>query len=727
MRFKIILFLFLCFATLPVLAQLSQGGSPIAIQQLKVAGGNEYVELHIPDSEIELVEKLKTGKMLEKAFRFAYAIPVDFSTQNSGTWIESGDYKVWQLKLESPGALSLNVIFNRYYLPEGARLFLYSEDQNDVLGAFTSQNNKADGILATMPVEGDKLIIQYEEPLDADFSGELELQSVNHDFAGLKAYSGGRRPLGESGTCNVNVKCDYLDQYRDAADAVCRILIAGTELCTGTLLNNTQEDGTPYLYTANHCIQNSSDASKSVFLFNYESPYCQNIDGEVLNSISSSSLKATSTELDFSLVELSVEPPKSFQPYFLGWDRSSTVPDSTVSIHHPLGDIKKVAIDRDSPVISSYSSDYLSGAFWKVRQWEEGTTESGSSGAGLIDPDLRVRGSLVGGEASCDNPVNDYFSQFRYAWDNFSSSDMQLKSWLDPNNTGATSLNGMDPFAEEEQCTVVTNLKDNDLHVDGLIDQNNEGDGYYSGTNSFGFSEFAESFQFDTSCKIQGLTLGVSRKSITGSGAFLTISVYEGGDLPGSLIYSQDFSLSGVVEGVMNYFSFDEEVSTDGSFYLAWSIENMNSNDIFAVYLAERSNDSSNTYFIFDGGEWYSFQDKSNTQSGTAAVIEALVCYQQTEAEVDPFGEEDLEFVAYPNPLRFNEELVIRFQDEVEPVDPEIFDLLGRSCAVNTTSTEPDRIAISFNAFRPGIYFVRLTSATNGTVYSQKVLYLGGE
>ena len=376
----------------PVRAQLSHGGKPISIQVVKSARADAFEELSIPAEEIELVQRLQKQTNTLKSFRFAYAIPVDFNLNNSGQWYDTGDYRVWQLRLSSPGALSLNVVFDRYRLPEGARLFLFSEDGTDLLGAFTDENNKADLKLATLPVVGDKLVLQYEEPVDAAFSGELQLKSVNHDFVGLKAWSGGRRPLGESGSCNVNVNCDYLDQYREAANAVCRILIGGTELCTGSLLNNTERDGTPYVYTAHHCIVDDSDAAVSVFLFNYESPYCKSIDGEILSSLSGSSLKATSSDLDFSLVEMSVAPPQSFQPYYLGWDRSSNVPDSTVSIHHPLGDIKKVAVDRNSPTRSSYTSDYVTGSFWKIGEWDEGTTEAGSSGASLIDQRMRVRG-----------------------------------------------------------------------------------------------------------------------------------------------------------------------------------------------------------------------------------------------------------------------------------------------------------------------------------------------
>ncbi len=146
--------------------------------------------------------------------------------------------------------------------------------------------------------------------------------------------------------CNVNINCDIANGSEEVRDAVCRIIIDGLELCTGTLVNNTALDGTPYLMTAYHCISNERDAQTSVFLFNYESPYCSSIDGDVSRSLSGSSLKASFDSLDFSLVRLNNIPPYNYRTYLAGWNRRNSPPASSICVHHPLGDIKKVAIDQ---------------------------------------------------------------------------------------------------------------------------------------------------------------------------------------------------------------------------------------------------------------------------------------------------------------------------------------------------------------------------------------------
>lgn len=75
--------------------------------------------------------------------RFGYRIKVDFDMANSGTWFDlpTGD-KIWQLNIESLGALSLNLLYDKFWLPEGAKFFVYTSDKKHSIGAFTSRNNK---------------------------------------------------------------------------------------------------------------------------------------------------------------------------------------------------------------------------------------------------------------------------------------------------------------------------------------------------------------------------------------------------------------------------------------------------------------------------------------------------------------------------------------------------------------------------------------------------------
>ena len=711
-----------------VQAQLSQGGSPLEISYLKSAPIADELRLSLPmEAKADETPVSLTGKQI-KPFRFAHAIPVCLDLSNSGFWCEHGGYRVWQLTLYSPGAKSLNLIFDRFHVPEGARLFLFSPNRDDILGAFTSANHKPDGKLATAPVIGDRLVIQYEEPVDADFPGDLSVKAVNHDFVGIKAAGNERRPLGESGYCQVNVNCDFVDAYRQSANSVCRVLVKGTELCTGTLLNNTRKDGTPYIYTAAHCIKNNAEASETVFLFNYESPYCGNIDGEVNHTLSGSMLRAESDSLDFSLVELSVAPPKSYRPYYLGWNHQEGIPDSTACIHHPLGDIKKIAIDGDAPTISTYSEDYIHHGFFLVGDWERGTTESGSSGAPLIDGQLRMVGSLTGGAATCENPQHDYFARLNMAWDYYPEASRQLKAWLDPQQNGTGNLDGYSPFEGNDLCLVVTHFTDEDEHENLLIDESDESMGYWAGSNAYGFTAFAEQFRFQSGCQLSGIVLGVARAVVDSHNpnARFSVDVYNGDEKPENLLYSQGYYLHDLDEGVMNELSFHEPVQTNGKFFVGISIDELTTADTLSVFLAQRMVDPKNTFFIKDGNEWYAYPEKSGTTEGSAMLMEAVVCgLDSTDLEPD-LKDLSLAAKAFPNPFGAGQRLLVQFKEPVQVSRVDVFDLLGHQ--VNVSYTRPgDRwLYFDFAGRRAGIYFIRVQGDNPVRDYRLRVVYLGG-
>ena len=102
---------------------------------------------------------------LRNGLRFAYKFLTDYTPDNAGIRFTTADgTSVWRLGIHSPGALSINVLFSEYHLPEGAQLFLYDAKQQQVLGAFNHLNNSELGLLPVAPIEGDSLIIEYQEP-----------------------------------------------------------------------------------------------------------------------------------------------------------------------------------------------------------------------------------------------------------------------------------------------------------------------------------------------------------------------------------------------------------------------------------------------------------------------------------------------------------------------------------------------------------------------------------
>ena len=327
--------------------------------------------------------------------------------------------------------------------------FIYSVDKSMVIGAFTSRNNKYHGKFATGLVKGEEIILEYFEPGDVKRPGEISISRIVHAYKNLFTFNstilGKTAEFGSSESCNNNVYCPEAEDWENEVHSVGRLIVLnGTALCSGSLINNVNENYTPYLLTANHCL--GGDVNTWIIWFNYESSTCSNPSSEPsYQTLSGATLKANNAASDFALVMLDETPPLDYNVYYNGWSNINIAPTYTVCIHHPSGDIKKISYDDDSAVSSDYDPEpYLSNSHWEV-VWDDGTTEGGSSGSPLIDQNHKVVGQLHGGWASCSNQnSSDYYGKFSMSWNYGSSSSTRLRDWLDPDNTSATVLNGME-------------------------------------------------------------------------------------------------------------------------------------------------------------------------------------------------------------------------------------------------------------------------------------------
>ena len=187
----IIIYFGLClFLGVSVKAQISHGGQPLPLTATKSLTEDMFITM----PPFDLAEQLRLDSLeatgLRNGFRFAYKFVTDYTPENSGVHFTLSDgTKVWRLGIRSEGALSLNIMFSKYHLPEGARVFLYNSDQSEVLGSFNHLNNSERGILPVAPILGDELIIEYQEPAKTAFPGKLAVGEVNHGYRNL-------RPLG---------------------------------------------------------------------------------------------------------------------------------------------------------------------------------------------------------------------------------------------------------------------------------------------------------------------------------------------------------------------------------------------------------------------------------------------------------------------------------------------------------------------------------------------------
>ena len=431
------------------ISQTYNVGGPVSFTSRLLSDDSKMIEHVMPvfNLEKQLEEDLINRSNKVGPFRFGYEHITNYSLQNSGTWqiTDEGD-KLWKIKFASPGALSMNVIFNDFFIPEGGSVHLYNKETEMVVGAYTEKNNNTNNMLGSDLIKGETVVIEYFEPKEVVGQGRLLIGMVVHGYVDINNWYPVK--VGESGTCNKDVVCWDACGWLDEIRSVARIANGGG-LCTGTLINNTSEDGTPYFLTANHC--GPSSMGSAVFKFNYNSTNCSSSNSNAAgatngNSVNGSTLKASNSASDFGLIELNTTPPASYEVFYAGWENGGSSPQTGVSIHHPSGDVKKLAFDDDP--LTSASGLSISNSSWRIEAWERNTTtEGGSSGSGLWDENHHLVGQLHGGQANCSNSINDYYGKFSMSWtgNGSSSSSSRLRDWLDPTGTGVTSLDGFDP------------------------------------------------------------------------------------------------------------------------------------------------------------------------------------------------------------------------------------------------------------------------------------------
>ncbi len=438
-------FLFLVLAllvlVLPVqmMAQISQGKMP---QQWNISEpvSIEWMEFEALDMEQLASEDAATAKFKDAPWRFGIEHEVLWDAETHGTWTQEGAYDVWRLGVRAELATSWSFYFSSFDVPKGGELFVWNASREAFLGSFTYANEKPWGGLAIGLLDGNGVVLEYRQPQGLMETPVLIVSQAVQGYRSLLKRAeevdekmNVQGPFGNSGSCNINVNCPEGADWQIEKTAVALIVNGGFASCSGSMINNTANDGTPYFLTANHCLGNPNTWT---YYFNHESSTCSGSSGPTSMSISGGNLLVADGGADVALIELSSAPPASWDVEYAGWDASGATPENATGIHHPSGDVKKICFEEDSPYASSTGGAQV----WWIDNWEDGVTEPGSSGSPLFDQNHRIIGQLYGGAAACSGSVNngafDYYGRFNISW------GLGVSEYLDPVNSGTLVLDG---------------------------------------------------------------------------------------------------------------------------------------------------------------------------------------------------------------------------------------------------------------------------------------------
>ena len=176
---KLILILFTILSA-SCFGQISHGGSPVSTTKHLTTNLPTYT-LPIVNTKSLIEEDAITDMYKDIAWRFGVEQNITLNLNNSGVWetFANGD-RLWRLEIKSPNALSINLNFDAFNLPEGATFYVFNKTQT--LGAFTHKNNKANNLFSTSPIKGESVILEYFEPVEVKGQGVIQVNSVVHGY-----------------------------------------------------------------------------------------------------------------------------------------------------------------------------------------------------------------------------------------------------------------------------------------------------------------------------------------------------------------------------------------------------------------------------------------------------------------------------------------------------------------------------------------------------------------
>lgn len=461
-------------------AQISEGGLPTSFARVPVHEANPFdVSYNIktfaaPDMDAVRAEDADNDSK-GKPYRVGINISVEINMLNSGTWmtLPNGD-KIWRMGIRIPGANGLGLYFSApVQIPVGGKLHAYNARHSQYVGAYTSNTPT---FQAMEIIEGELLTLEYYMPAGSTEIPVIEIQEVVYYYRGFEArlatfkdrdvITGDRA----HGSCQVDAMCsESTGKTNQRASAVHYSFVDGgdTYVCSAAVVNNTANDCTPYILTANHCGEptTNGDITNHVWYFNYQRPACDpgntsTYTGALSQTMSGGTFRASSSlgthpaansfevdGCDFALIELNTDIPGSYNAYYSGWSRATSAASDGYCYHHPSGDEKKISTYTVDLTSATYNGGWT-GAHWEV-EWApttngHGVTESGSSGSPIYDQNNRIVGFLSGGSSFCSAPYDtDLYGKFDRAWDqDGTTNSSRLKPWLDPGNTGAMTLDG---------------------------------------------------------------------------------------------------------------------------------------------------------------------------------------------------------------------------------------------------------------------------------------------
>lgn len=263
-------------------------------------------------------------------------------------------------------------------------------------------------------------------------AGYLTVDDVGSTGGTTTLTSSPMTTMGASITCIAPMMC--YSQYMPSARAVARTFIPRNTryaACTGTLINNENNNGRAYFLTAFHCVDANKDGTLQASeiaalrgaIFQFWRTTCNGTVNNTGLEFEGATLRASSRASDVALLELLNPPGIGDGVNYAGWNRQTASPSGSSSfiIHHPGSQ------DMRFTQTGRVSNFFFNGNYWNAH-YSAGVVTRGSSGSALFNENTQIVGQLKGGWSSCAfTDFGDRYGKFDRSW-----TGANLPQWLSP-------------------------------------------------------------------------------------------------------------------------------------------------------------------------------------------------------------------------------------------------------------------------------------------------------
>ncbi|KAG1684237.1 hypothetical protein DVH05_011514 [Phytophthora capsici] len=339
------------------------------------------------------------------------------------------------------------VHFTSFNLPDGDSVVITSPNENiTVSHTYTGQGRDQSGTFIASFIPGNSVTVTYKS---------VGTASVNQGYR-ITGFSRGYPTMQQESICgdgdqSIPAKCyapgsnlsEKLPQAYRKAQAVARLLINGTYLCTGWLGGS---EG--HLFTNHHCFEEEEWALHTDVEFMAESSSCSDQCKLQLGCAgkfvaTSTTLIADSEDIDYSVVQLPDCVNLSQFGYLQLRESGPVVNESIYVPQHPIGYAKRIVSTVDNGDDTTIRSVGEDGNCGLDQVGHDADTQSGSSGSPLIasSDNLVVAIHHCGG---CTNTAIDV----RTVLNDLSSKNITIKN-LVPQTVGQND----EPLYARTPCT----------------------------------------------------------------------------------------------------------------------------------------------------------------------------------------------------------------------------------------------------------------------------------